>query len=97
MNITASYPGGNIRVLSVEGDTVKLAPDLRTTTEDWFYWSFRVDGAAGRTITFDFCGHEYVSYWGPAVSHDNRNWKWLGGWFTGCVNRNGKYESKNQR
>ena len=37
MNITASYPGGNIRVLSVEGDTVKLAPDLRTTTEDWFY------------------------------------------------------------
>ena len=89
MNITASYPGGNIRVLSVEGDTVKLAPDLRTTTEDWFYWSFRVDGAAGQTLKFDFCGHEYVSYWGPAVSYDNRNWKWLGGWFTGCVNRNG--------
>jgi len=89
MNITAAYPGGNIRVLYVEGNTVHLAPDLRTTTEDWFYWSFRVEGAQGRTLTFDFDGHCYLSYWGPAVSHDNRNWKWLGGWFDDNVDMGG--------
>lgn len=91
MNITAAYPGGNIRVLSMEGDTVHLAPDLRTTPEDWFYWSFCVEGAQGRTIRFDFDDHCYLSYWGPAVSHDNRSWNWLGGWHTNCVNTAGTW------
>jgi len=89
MNITAAYPGGNIQVLSIDGDTIHLATDLRDTTTDWFYWSFRVEGAQGRTLTFDFGDKCYVSYWGPAVSHDNRNWKWLGGWHTNCVNMAG--------
>ena len=89
MNITAAYPGGNIRVLSIEGDTVHLAPELRDTSTDWFYWSFRAEGAQGRTITFDFDGHCYLGYWGPAVSYDNRHWHWLGGFYDGSVNRSG--------
>lgn len=76
MHITASYPGGNIRVLSVEEDVVYLTPDLRDTQETWFYWSFRVEGAQGRRILFSFCDQNCVSYWGPAVSYDNRNWHW---------------------
>jgi len=40
--IDANYPGGNIVVERIEGDTVYLRPDLRDTEGWWFYWSFRV-------------------------------------------------------
>ena len=75
MRITADFPGGNIRLLSCEGDTVRLTPDLRDTQGDWFYWAFRVEGAQGRTLTFTF-GQNIVGYAGAAVSHDYVNWNW---------------------
>ncbi len=77
--VDANYPGGNIVVERIEGDTVYLRPDLRDTQGWWFYWSFRVRGAQGRTLTFRFSGDNPVGVRGPAVSIDSgRSWSWLG-------------------
>ena len=40
-------PAGNVVVEEIAGDTVRVRPDLRDTEGDWFYWAFRVAGAAG--------------------------------------------------
>ncbi len=79
MRISGDFTGGNIQVLSIEGDTVRLDNELRDTGEDWFYWAFRVEGAQGRTLRFTFGEHRYVGYWGAAVSSDRKNWRWSEG------------------
>ncbi len=77
--IDANYPGGNIIVERIDGDTVFLHQDLRDTSGWWFYWNFRVRGAAGRTITFNFTDRNPIGTLGPAVSTDQgRSWMWLG-------------------
>ena len=77
--IDAEYAGGNIVVEKIEGDTVFLQPDLRDTDGWWFYWNFRVNGAAGRTLTFRFNGKDPIGVRGPAVSRDGGiTWSWLG-------------------
>ena len=79
IRIDADFPGGNITVGSIKGDTVTLQQDLRDTKEWWFYWYFRVQGAQGRTLTFDFTNGEPIAARGPAVSLDEGiTWKWLG-------------------
>ncbi len=80
MNINCDFPGGNIIVDGIDGDTVSVHQDLRDTTTDWFYWCFRVRGAAGRTITFRFTKGNVIGVRGPAVSLDEGwTWRWLGG------------------
>ncbi|MBN1510340.1 MAG: hypothetical protein JW955_26060 [Sedimentisphaerales bacterium] len=77
--VDANYPGGNVIVEWIEGDTVQLRPDLRDTQGWWFYWNFRVRGAQGRTLTFRFSGANPIGVRGPAVSTDGgRTWSWLG-------------------
>ncbi|MGE5296371.1 MAG: M14 family zinc carboxypeptidase, partial [Solirubrobacterales bacterium] len=77
--VDANYPGGNIVVERIEGDTVQLRPDLRDTDGWWFYWSFRVRGAQGRSLTFTFSGRNPIGVRGPAVSVDGgKSWSWLG-------------------
>ncbi len=77
--IDAHYSGGNIIVERIEGSTVYLRPDLRDTEGWWFYWSFRVRGGQGRTLTFQFTGDNPIGVRGPAVSTDGgRTWAWLG-------------------
>ena len=78
MTIDRDYTGGNIHVLGIEGDTVRVENELRDTQGDWFYWAFRVRGAAGRTLTFDFGDKAWVGPWGAAVSHDGLSWTWGG-------------------
>ena len=78
MTIDAQFPGGNIVVDRIEGDQVELRPDLRDTQGWWFYWNFRVRGAAGRTLTFHFTGPNPIGVRGPAVSTDGGlAWAWL--------------------
>ena len=79
MRIHAEFVGGNIRVKETVGDTVYLENELRDTIpgKDWFYWAFCVEGAEGRTLTF-VLGKTRLGYFGPAVSHDLREWHWLG-------------------
>jgi hypothetical protein len=77
--IDANYPGGNVVIERIEGDTIHLRPDLRDTEGWWFYWSFRVQGAQGRTLTFQFGDRNPIGMRGPAVSTDQgRTWSWLG-------------------
>ena len=52
--VDGKVPAGNVLVEKVEGDVVRLRQDLRDSSQDWFYWKFRVTGAAGRTLKFRF-------------------------------------------
>ncbi|MCL2743342.1 MAG: hypothetical protein FWE67_05780 [Planctomycetaceae bacterium] len=77
--IDADFPGGNIAVAEISGDTVRLDVDLRDTT-DWFYWSFRIRGAEGKTLNFEFTPRVGgpIGARGPAVSNDGGyTWRWL--------------------
>lgn len=79
LEIDANYPGGNIRIEQIAGDTVRLRPDLRDTNIWWFYWNFHVRGAAGRTLQFQFADRNPIGVRGPAVSTDGgQTWSWLG-------------------
>ena len=68
-------PAGNVVFERIEGDQVFLRQDFRGMQkgEGWFYWAFRVTGAAGRTLTFNFTapyGGGPVGVRGPVVSLD---------------------------
>lgn len=77
--IDTEFPGGNSIVKRIDGDMVYLTPDLRDTEGWWFYWNFRVSGAAGRTLNFQFDGPDPIGVHGPAVSVDGgETWSWLG-------------------
>jgi hypothetical protein len=80
MKIKTDFPGANIDVLEVGPDSVRVLPQLRDTTTEWFYWAFCVEGAQGETWTFDFTSKDYVylGYFGPAVSNDLKKWHWAG-------------------
>src|SRR4051812_38634394 len=76
--IDAAFPGGNIQVSKIEGDTVELGPDQRENIIPWFYWYFRVAGAGSRKLTFVFPKNR-VGVRGPGISLDGgQTWKWLG-------------------
>lgn len=77
MRIHQEFIGGNIHVVSREGDCVHLENQLRDTQGDWFYWAFCVEGAEGQTLTFHMQPNR-LGYFGPAVSCDLVNWHWLG-------------------
>lgn len=77
--IDCDFPGGNIVVERIEGDQVYLHQDQRDTPGFWFYWYFRVRGAAGRTLAFHFTEGNVLGVRGPAVSTDGgKSWAWLG-------------------
>ena len=77
--IDSDFPGGNIVVDAVDGDLISLHQDLRDTFVNWFYWYFRIRGAAGRTLEFRFTASDAIGVRGPAVSvDDGRHWSWLG-------------------
>lgn len=83
ISIDTDFPGGNITVVSIDGDTVTLRPDNRGGGE-WFHWYFRVRGAGTRKLRFIFDVKTnfmlgVVGVLGPAVSLDEgRTWNWLG-------------------
>ena len=77
LSIDCRFPGGNIKVHDIQGDTIFVSPDLRDTRASWFYWAFRVRGAAGRTLVFRFLSDHPVGTRGPAISTDGRHtWRW---------------------
>lgn len=79
IRVDTGIPGGNILVDSIEGNTIRVHQDLRDTQGDWFYWAFRVRGAAGKTLAVEFTGTNVIGVRGPAVSTDRgRTWNWLG-------------------
>ena len=79
LRVDSDFPGGNIILDRIEGDDIYLHQDLRDTEGDWFYWYFRVAGAAGRGLTVYFTKTNVIGTRGPAVSVDGgESWAWLG-------------------
>lgn len=79
IKITSDFPGGNIVVIKISGDSVWLAPDLSFTNGEWFYWYFKISDISGKTITFKFDQNNVFAKYGPAYSLNNDNtWKWFG-------------------
>ena len=79
--IACDHSGGNIVVTRRAGRVFSVRPDLRDTTTQWFYWYFRVRGAPGQDLRFQFpADMPVMSVRGPAFSRDGgQNWHWLGG------------------
>ena len=79
IQIDCDFPGGNIVVERIDGDTVYLHQDMRDSKGFWFYWYFRVIGAAGRNLKFVFTRGDVIGVHGPGVSLDGgKTWFWLG-------------------
>ncbi|HOL66964.1 MAG TPA: M14-type cytosolic carboxypeptidase [bacterium] len=75
--IEANFPGGNILVEDIRGNTIRLRQDTRDTEGWWFYWCFRIRNAAGTTVHFKFTNGAVLSSRGPAFSYDGLAWSWL--------------------
>ena len=79
LTVDSYFPGGNILVDEIDGDAIAVHQDLRDTEGDWFYWYFRVRGAAGREIAIRFTGSNVIGVRGPGMSLDGGwSWRWLG-------------------
>ena len=81
ISIDADFPGGNILVQQVAGDTVFVAPDQRDTATNqwWFYWNFRLKAPPQKPVTIVFTGKNPIGVRGPAMSGDDGvTWQWLG-------------------
>ncbi len=74
--IDNTFTGANCKIISLEEDRAIIDVQLRDTVTDWFFWCFKVEGANGKTITFQFENADRVGYFGPAISYDNLNWTW---------------------
>ena len=78
INIYSDFPGGNLLIDKIKGDTIWIRPDLRDTKGDWFYWCFAMNEAKGKTLTFVFSKPNCLTSKGPATSIDKGNhWNWL--------------------
>jgi len=78
ISVDADFPGGNIVLEKITGDEVYLRPDLRTTTQWWFYWHFRIRNVAGRGVRFVFDRPDAIGADGPYYSSDGERWTALG-------------------
>lgn len=78
VKIHCNYPGGNIKVSSVDGQRIQLEQDIRDSSQWWFYWNFCVENAQGKELEFEFINGEVIGPWGPSISKDYITWEWLG-------------------
>lgn len=76
--IDKEFPGGNIKVNSIEQEEIHIEQEIRDSGEWWFYWCFRAGNLEGRTIRFVFDNGEVLGPYGPSVSTDGIHWKWAG-------------------
>lgn len=77
--IYSDFPGGNIDIVEKGESGAKIRQQCRDS-DWWFYWSFGVRGAEGKTLTFEFSeSGDVIGSRGPAASFDGgKTWKWLG-------------------
>ncbi len=79
IHVSSDFPGGNIVVNKIAGDTVWLKPDLSFTKGEWFYWYFKISNIAGKKVTFKFDQDDIFARYGPGYSiNNNYTWKWYG-------------------
>ena len=93
VHISSHFDGGNIEVISLNGDDVRLRirPDAGSDHLQWFY--FRVSGARGRTLRYSLDNAGRASYpeawhnYRVRVSHDRQTWRGVDTDFDGKVLR----------
>jgi len=80
LSVSSAFDGGNIRLVSIEGDRVDLeiVKDRQSDFYQWFY--FRLTGAAGRPVELrivNCAGSAYPFGWPgyrACISEDRTNW-----------------------
>lgn len=72
--VSRNFPGGNIELIGIEGNTVRVRQDVNGCGERWFYWNFALTiSAPGEyRVCFD---DSVVSRFGPATE-DNGVWRY---------------------
>ncbi|PCR91652.1 M14 family zinc carboxypeptidase [Natrinema ejinorense] len=89
VTLRTTHPGGNGRVLEVDGDTIRLEPETRDSTQQWFYWYVDVESDVDQPLRIEFPHDEVVGPRGPAVRTATpcggpigngawSEWHWLG-------------------
>ncbi|WP_436346588.1 M14 family zinc carboxypeptidase [Natronorubrum sp. FCH18a] len=89
VTVRTTHPGGNGRVLEVDGDAVRLEPETRDSTRRWFYWYVDVESDVSQTLRLEFPADEAIGPRGPAIRVGNpcggpigdgawQAWRWLG-------------------
>ena len=77
VEISKDIPAGNIEVLNVQCDRAFIAPELRDSRNDWFYWKFKAVFDAPGKMLFRFSRPHKIGARGPAVSTDRgASWSW---------------------
>ena len=78
IHIDADFPGGNVVVDSIIGDTVFFQPDLTGTEGDWFYWCFRTTVDEPQTWYFRSTKPNVMTGLGAAYSiNGGYQWNWI--------------------
>lgn len=81
LHIDRAYPGGNVRVDRIEGDTLYVRPDVSGHETWWFYFNFRIWNAAGRRVKVIFGDTDQagpLTVKGPCARFDGGPWDWAG-------------------
>ncbi|MDF9748321.1 M14 family zinc carboxypeptidase [Natrinema salsiterrestre] len=89
VTVRTTHPGGNGRVLEVDGEAIRLEPEIRDSTRRWFYWYVDAESDADQTLRIEFPSDEVVGPRGPAVRTAMPcggpigngawdEWRWLG-------------------
>jgi len=76
--IESDFPGGNVIIEKILGDTIFFKPDLRDTPREWFYWCFSVKNTSNKKWFFKTTKPNVLSNMGAAYSTDGGyNWHWI--------------------
>lgn len=78
LQVDSRFPGGNVQVEKIAGDTVYFSPDLSGTAGEWFYWNFRAVASTPQTWYFRATKPNLLTNRGAAYSKDGgATWQWL--------------------
>ncbi|MGB3774850.1 MAG: hypothetical protein WA951_06300, partial [Leeuwenhoekiella sp.] len=78
LSINTNFPGGNVLVDNVVGDTVYFKPDLRDTHGEWFYWNFEAVTKVQKRWYFKAEKKDVLTSLGAAASVDRgKSWNWI--------------------
>jgi hypothetical protein len=78
MLVDTNIPGGNGLTEVLDGDVIRVRPDLRTTVGPWFWWHIRVRDCAGRRLRLELPEPNTTTVRGAVISRDQgRTWAWI--------------------
>ena len=76
--IESDFPGGNVIIEKILGDTIFFRPDLRDTPREWFYWCFTVKNTSNKKWFFKATKPNVLTNMGAAYSTDGGyKWHWI--------------------